>query len=219
MLASAVSDLGIVMALFLAIVLSSLFAGEWNNNTSVLILTTKNGWRETALAKILTGLSFTLEFFAALAAGIIGLQIFFMGTTGWDMPIQNVKLIAIAPMNMLQAEVYEFAFTLLGAVGFAGVVMLLSAAVKNNVLTLLFSLAVVYGPAMIGNAGYLPFWLQKALDLMPLAGSGLDIFRTNTFCIFGRYIWSPYLLVTVPPLVGVLCMPFAVRTWSKKMKA
>lgn len=218
-LASMVSDLGIVMALFLAIVLSSLFAGEWHNNTSVLILTTKNGWRETALAKILTGLSFTLEFFASLAAGIIGLQIFFMGTTGWDMPIQNVKLIAIAPMNMLQAEIYEFAFTLLGAVGFVGVVMLLSAAVKNNVLALLLSLAAVYGPAMIGNAGYLPFWLQKALDLVPLAGSGLDIFRTNTFCIFGRYIWSPYLLVTVPVLVGVLCMPFAVKTWSKKMKA
>lgn len=218
-LASMVSDLGIVMALFLAIVLSSLFAGEWHNNTSVLILTTKNGWRETALAKILAGLSFTLEFFAVLAVGIIGFQIFFMGTTGWDMPIQNVKLIAIAPMNMLQAEIYEFAFALLGAIGFAGVVMLLSAAVKNNVLALLFSLAVVYGPVMIGNAGYLPFWLQKALDLMPLAGSGLDIFRTNTFCIFGKYIWSPYLLIIVPVLIGILCMPFAVKKWSRKMKA
>lgn len=31
-----------------------------------------------------------------------------MGTSGWDMPIQNIKLIAIAPMNMLQAEIYEY---------------------------------------------------------------------------------------------------------------
>ena len=28
-----VADLGVVMALFLGIVLSSLFAGEWNDNT------------------------------------------------------------------------------------------------------------------------------------------------------------------------------------------
>ena len=60
--------------------------------------------------------------------------------------------------------------------------------------------------------------LQKVLDLLPLVGSGADIFRTNTFCIFGKYVWSPYLLVTVPILIGIFCMPFAVRNWSRRMK-
>lgn len=68
-----------------------------------------------------TGFVFTAEFFAILAVPSILSQIFFMGTTGWDMPIQNIKPIAVAPMNMLQAEIYEYAFALLGAVGFAGV--------------------------------------------------------------------------------------------------
>ena len=48
-LGSMVTDLGIVMALFLAIVLSLLFAEEWHDNTSSLILTTKNGWRKLRL--------------------------------------------------------------------------------------------------------------------------------------------------------------------------
>mgnify|MGYP000832290684 CR=1 FL=1 len=78
------------------------------------------------------------------------------------------------------------------------------------------SLACVYGPMMI--AEYLPYELQKVLDLLPLVGSGADIFRTNTFHIFGKYVWSPYLLVTVPILVGIFCMPFAVRNWSRRMK-
>ena len=134
LLGSMVADLGVVMALFLGIVLSSLFAGEWRDNTSTLVLTTRNGWGKIALAKILTGF----------------------------------KLIAVAPMNMLQAEIYEYAFVLLGAIGFAGIVMFISAAVKNNVLTLLLSLAVVYGPMMI--AEYLPYKMQKALDLIPLVG-------------------------------------------------
>ena len=196
---------------------SSLFAGEWHDNTSALVLTTRNGWGKIALAKILTGLAFTVELFALLAVSSVISQLLFMGTAGWDMPIQNIKLIAVAPMNMLQAEIYEYAFVLLGAIGFAGIVMFISAAVKNNVLALLLSLAVVYGPMMI--AEYLPYGMQKALDLIPLVGSSTDIFRTNTFRILGKLIWSPYLLITIPVLIGILCMPFAIKSWSRRMKA
>ena len=216
LLGSIVPDMGVVMALFLVIVLSSLFAGEWYNNTSSLLLTTKNGWKKIAFAKIGVGLSFTAEFFAILTAGNLVSQIFFLGTAGWDMPIQTIKLIAIAPMNMLQAEIYEYAFVFLGVIGFAGVVMFISAKTRSNVLALLFSLAVVYGPMMI--AEYLPHGVQKALDLIPLVGSGADIFRTNTFCVFGKYVWSPYLLSAVPVLVGVLCLPFAVKSWSRRLR-
>ncbi|MCM1181607.1 MAG: ABC transporter permease [Clostridium sp.] len=217
LLGSIVADMGTVMALFLAITLSSIFAGEWHDNTSSLVLTTKNGWKKIALAKICTGLLFTTEFFAINMIGSVVAQIFFLGTAGWDMPIQTIKLIAIAPMNMLQAEIYEYAFAFLGTIGFAGVIMFISAKTRNNVLALLFSLAVVYGPMMI--AEYLPYGVQKALDLIPLVGSGADIFRTNTFCIFGKYVWSPYLLIVVPVLIGALCMPFAVKGWSRRLRA
>lgn len=217
LLGSIVADLGIVMALFLAITLSPLFAGEWHDNTCSLVLTTKNGRGKVALAKILTGLAFTVEFFVILVILSIISQMLFMGTSGWDMPIQNIKPLAIAPMNMLQAEIYEYAFALLGAIGFAGIVMFISATVKSNVLALLFSLAVVYGPMMV--AEYLPYELQKALDLLPLVGSSTDIFRTNTFNIFGKYVWSPYLLITIPVLMGICCMPFATKNWSRRLKA
>lgn len=216
LLGSMVADLGSVMALFLAIALSSVFAGEWHDNTSPLVLTTTKGWGKVAFAKILTGLAFTVEFFVILVIPGIVSQMFFMGTSGWDMPVQNIKLLAIAPMNMLQAEVYEYVFALLGAIGFAGVVMFISATVKNNVFALLFSLAFVYGSMAV--AEYLPYEIQKALDLLPLVGSGTDIFRTNTFCVFGKYVWSPYLLVTVPVLIGICCMPFAIRNWSRRLK-
>ncbi len=217
LLGDGVAGIGAVMALFLAITLSSLFAGEWHSNTSSLVLTTRNGWKKIALVKICTGLSFTMEFFAMLMVGSVVSQIFFLGTAGWDMPIQTIKLIAIAPINMLQAEIFEYAFTFLGAIGFAGVVMFISAKTRSNVLALLFSLAVVYGPMMI--AEYLPYWVQKLLDLIPLAGSAADIFRTNTFHIFGKYVWSPYLLITVPVLIGILCIPLAVKGWSRRLGA
>lgn len=46
--------------------LSTLFAGEWHNDTASLALTAKNGWRELARAKICTGMAFTLELFGLL---------------------------------------------------------------------------------------------------------------------------------------------------------
>lgn len=217
LLGAGIAGTGTVMALFLAIALSSLFAGEWQNNTSALVLTTKNGWEKLALVKICAGLSFTVEFFAILMVGNVASQLFFLGTAGWEMPVQTIKPIAIAPMNLLQAEIFEYAFTFLGAVGFAGVVMFLSAKTRSNVWALLFGLAAVYGPVMI--AEYLPCELQKSLDLLPLAGSATDIFRTNTFQIFGKYVWSPYLLLTVPVLIGVLCIPLTVKGWSRRLRA
>ena len=57
------------------------------------------------------------------------------------------------------------------------------------------------------------------VDLIPLVGSSTDIFRTNTFSVFGKFIWSPYLLITIPVLIGILCMPFAIKSWSRRMKA
>lgn len=215
-LGSMLSELGVVLALFLAIVLSALFAGEWHDNTSPLLLTTKNGWKKLAAAKILTGIAFTLELFTMVAAGIIVLQLVYFGTEGWDMPIQMIKMIAIAPMNMLQAEIYEYAFLLLGALGFAGVVMLFSALCKNHMLVLLLSLVVSYGPMAFHER--VPMWLEKTFDLLPLVGSGADVFRTNTYHIFGHYIWSPYLIIWVPLLIGVLCLRPAVKGWARRMK-
>lgn len=216
LLGDLVPALGTILALVLAIVLSALFAGEWHDNTSPLLLTTRNGWKKLAAAKILTGIAFTLELFSMVAVGVILLQLVYLGTEGWDMPIQMRKMIAIAPMNMLQAEIYEFVFALLGALGFAGVVMLFSALCKNHVLALLLSLAVSYGPMAFHER--VPMWLEKAFDLLPLVGSGADVFRTNTYHLFGRYIWSPYLIIWVPFAIGVLCLRPAVKGWAKRMR-
>lgn len=217
LLGSMTADLGTVMALFIAIVLSGLFAGEWHDNTKPLLLTTRNGWQKIGMAKVCTGFCFAIELFTLLATGMVLSQLFFMGTAGHDMPIQNIKMLSIAPITMLQAELYQYAFALLGSLGFAGVVMLISASVKSNVLALIASLAAVYGPMMVVE--YLPYGLQKALDLLPLVGSSTDIFRTNTFNIFGKIIWSPYLLISVPFCIGMIAIPFALKKWAKRLRA
>lgn len=216
-LSTTLASKGSSMAPYLAIVLAFTFSGEWRSNTAPLLHTTKHGWKKLARVKILSGLAFAVELYALIAGGLIAAQLIYMGTSGWDMPIQLIKLIAVVPWNMLQAELYELAFIFLGVIGYAGVVMFLSSLVKSNVLSLTISLALIEVPGLLGF--YLPLWAQDASQFIPLVGSPTDIFRMNMFHIFGKGIWMPYLLITVPVLIGIVCIPFATRGWARRQKA
>jgi ABC-type transport system involved in multi-copper enzyme maturation permease subunit len=213
---SAISDMGMIMAIFLAIVLSSLFAGEWQNRTSPLMLTARNGWRQIACAKILTGIAFITEIFTLLFAGNLAIQLIYMGTDGWDIPIQTINILAIAPFHMLQAEIYEYTFVFLCAIGYGCIVMCISAFAKNNITALICSLAIIFVPlAIMGN---LPLTVQKLLQLIPFVGSGKDIFGTKIYHVMGMQIWSPWVLIIVPIMMGMACLPVAIRRWSRRMK-
>lgn len=212
-----IQDYGIMIAIVLVICLGPLFSGEWHNRTGAMILSMKNGWKKDAFAKVMVGFSFSIELFLIIAIPSIIVQLFFFGTSGWDMPIQNIKMIAIAPMNMLQAEAYEYFHALLGIIGFAGLVMLISSFSKNEIASLIAGFALLFVPTII--SGYLPYEIQLFSDLFPLVGNSAIIFRTNTLNIFGKIIWMPYLQLLIPPLFGIVCIPATVRLWSKRLRA
>lgn len=207
---------GVVFAIFLAIAIAPVFCGEWHNNTRSLITTTKYGWNKIAVTKVLVSFLFTLELYTIIIFSSILLQTIFLGTEGADMPIQCIKILAIAPWTVLQAEIYEYGYLLLASFGYTGIVLLCSALAKTNYLSIIISLAIVFVPMAISQ--FFPLWGQKALDLIPFVGSSTDIFRTNTYHLFGYTIWSPYLLITVPIILGLICLPIAVRSWARRAK-
>lgn len=211
-----ISGCGVVFAIFLAVAIAPIFCGEWHNNTRALITTTKYGWNKIAIIKVLVSLIFALELYSFITVSSILLQIIFLGTEGGDLPIQCIKILAVAPWTVLQAEIYEYSYLLLAALGYTGIVLLCSALAKTNYVSLIISLAIVFVPMAISQ--FLPLWGQKVLDLIPFVGSSTDIFRTNAYHLFGHIIWSPYLLITVPMISGLICLPFAVRSWAKRAK-
>ena len=198
-----ISGCGVVFAIFLAIAIAPTFSGEWHNNTKALISTTKNGWKKLAGVKVLVSLLFALELYAIIVFSSIFLQIVFLGTT--------------APWTVLQAEIYEYAYLLLATLGYTGIILLCSALTRSNYVSLLLSLSIVFVPMSV--AQFLPLWGQKALELIPFVGSPTDIFRTNAYHLFGKTIWSPYLLITIPVALGIISLPFAIHAWAKRPKA
>ena len=84
-------------------------------------------------------------------------------------------------------------------------------------LALVYSLAFVYVPDIL--ARYLPKWLLALSQYLPLVGNSFDYLSYNIFHIFGLSVWSPWMLITVPFLIGVVCIPFAIIKWSRRQKA
>ena len=177
----------------------------------------KQGWRKDALAKLAVGFSFTIEIFLLIAIPNIIVQMVYLGASGWDAPIQCIKMIAIAPMNMAQAEIYEYLFALFGTLGFAGLVMLISSLSKNDLLSIVGGFALLFVPMVISE--YLPYTLQLIVSLIPMAGSSADIFRMNTLNIFGKAVWLPYVELWTPLIFMIACIPVTVSRWAKIQKS
>ena len=209
-------DYGIMIAIVLVICLAPLFSGEWHNRTGVMILSMKNGWKKDAIAKVIVGFFFSAELFFIIAIPSVIVQLIYFGTSGFDMPIQCIKMIAVAPMNMLEAEIYEYAHSFMGIMGFAGLVMLISAFSKSEIASIIAGFALLFIPTIFSE--YLPYQFQLFSDLFPLVGNSAIIFRTNTLSIFGKIIWMPYLQLLIPPLFGIISIPFTVKLWSKRLR-
>ena len=218
LLANGIGGLGqLVMPVVLALALAPVFAGERRRGMVPLQATALRGRGGLAAAKLASGLAFTVEVFLLFAAGIVAVQWIWLGPDGWDLPIQLIKMLATAPMNMLQAEVYEFAYVLCSSLGLAGLLMLASACLPGSTPALVAGLLAVWLPQMFGR--YLPWAVQQYLQLLPFVGGAEDIFRQNLYHWFGLRLWSPGPLLAVPPAVGALCLPLAVRAWCRKRRA
>lgn len=203
-----------ILPVVLALALAPVFAGERRRGMDTLQATSLRGRAELAVAKLLSGLAFAGEIFALFAAVLTAVQAVWLGFEGWDLPIQLIKMLATAPMNMLQAECYELVCLLGSALGFAGVALLLSALLPGTTSALVAALLTTWGPQILNQ--YLPWSVQQYLRLLPFVGGAEDIFRQNLYHWFGLRIWSPGPLLAIPLLVGAACLPAAALAWCRK---
>lgn len=211
-----IPDFGMILAIVIVIALSPLFAGEWHERTGPMLLSMKMGWEKDSLAKIAVGFCFSIELFSVVIIPHIFVQLVFLGVEGWDVPIQCIKMIAIAPLNMLQAEIYEYSYVFIGIIGFSAMVMLVSSLFKNDRFAMIGGFALLVVPAIISD--YLPYRSQLVVSLFPLAGNAADIFRMYTLNLFGKIVWLPYMELVVPLAFAIISIPLIVKRWSQMQK-
>ena len=211
-----IPDFGMILAIVIVIALSPLFAGEWHERTGPMLLSMKMGWEKDSLAKIAVGFCFSIELFLVVIIPHVFVQLVFLGVEGWDIPIQCIKMIAIAPLNMLQAEIYEYSYVFIGIIGFSAMVMLVSSLFRNDRFAMIGGFALLVVPAIISD--YLPYRSQLVVSLFPLAGNAADIFRMYTLNLFGKIVWLPYMELVAPLVFAIISIPLIVKRWSRLQK-
>lgn len=205
-----------ILPVVLALALASVFAGEYRRGVDALQMTSLHGQSKLAVAKLLSGGAFSVEVFVIFAATMMAVQAIWLGFEGWDLPIQLIKMLATAPMNMWQAECYEFAYIFCSALGFAGMVLLASACLRNSTLAIVVALMGVWLPQVLNH--YLPWTVQQYMRLLPFVGGAEDIFRQNLYHWVGFRIWSPGPLLVIPLMLGGICLPFTIKFWCSRKR-
>lgn len=212
---------GSTLGLLILAGLAGIFNGEYGRKTDSLILCAKYGRQKIASAKIKAGLLFAAAAWMLMTLLNLAMTTYFYGWTGWESFWQD-WIVVTAPFQWNQgtAMVIGMGTSLLGALYWAAVVMLLSAAVKRTVTAVFFGAAVLFLPAVImENLGSLlsVLWLHKLYELFPaviLKGEQIWCGYDGLY-FFGKVLnWQPILICLAVVLTAGCCL-WAVRIFSR----
>lgn len=141
--------IGILMLLFVAICLSSVFTEEHTRRTDQLMLSSVNGKHTVYWAKILAGMTVSVSCTLLMAVLAVGLSLGIYGTAGFHTALQIFYDVYSYPLTIGQACLIAYGVLILTSV-FAGVfVMVLSELLRSNIATLAVSTGLVIAGGMI----------------------------------------------------------------------
>lgn len=194
-------SMGVLMLLFVAIGLSSVFSDEHTRRTDQLMLSSVNGKHAVYWAKILAGVTVSISSAALIAVLAVGLCLGVYGTEGFYAAFQLYALMYSYPLTLGQACLIAYGILILTSV-FAGVfVMVLSELLRSNIATL----AVCTGFVIAGGLIAIPEEyraVSQLWDYLPMTFlASWNIFDTCPITVLGHCFVS-WQLVPVCYLVG-----------------
>lgn len=201
-----------LIALF--IIMATVYAGEYEQNTDNIILTTKYGKSKIITAKNIAAILYGLLFCTVNV--VIGFVMMFgwYGISGWDMPIQSIYFQCPYAVTNLQAAMLFVAAFYAVAMGIISITLWISARSKNGLTVLAIMLVFFFIPIFLKESMTNGVY-NHILQLLPyssLSSFGLQSMVSYPFgkvvIPYGTMRWLTYLCLTV----GVL--PFAGRAFK-----
>lgn len=198
------------------ICLAPVFAGEYQNRTDSLILSSKHGKHKLILMKIAAALLFTLCYITLCAILSVGIHIAILGIDGFDLPVQLWD--TTIPYELTAIEVCELNFfiLLLISVLLTALTLMFSSVCKSQMIALAINILLFFGTI------FLPFskdsWLwNHILYLCP-------VYTQNLQNVLGKYVSYPFgntilsyldMTVIVYILLTLLCFWYAGINFQK----
>lgn len=207
------SNLMVVLALLLIVVLSPLFSEEYMRGTDALILTARYGKNRCIRAKIQAAFLFTFLLTAAtLLSELLGFYLAFgLEGGGGSIQVNNAEFLNKVPyfLTCLDAMGYSLLLWVAGSLFLTAIVLLFSALFKTSFVTLIAALAAYALPMTLSGFG-LPdelmaltpmgvFLLAPVLEIPKLGGAV-------------SYVW---VSVGFAMLLTLLLVPLSKRLFAR----
>lgn len=195
--------------------ISPLFAGEYTDGMDSLVFSSKYGKNKIILAKIFTGISFTI----LISIVIISVSYFtIMSFYGWDgseAPIQLYLPFTIIPYSMGQVALLYCILILFANILSSSLTMVLSAKIKSSFLVLAIMTAISIIPGFVKVSENV-LWLYHLFHLIPVNMFSLD--NINSFYsinLLGLTVLPYELILIFAVAASIVLMPVVYRSYKK----
>lgn len=197
------------------VALTPVFAGEYQDRTDAVLLSSRYGRSRLVAAKIIAALAFATAYFALATLVIMGAALAFFGAEGGDLPVQVLSLGIPYDLTMAEATWTAVGIAYLMTLGFAALTLLLSSKLRSQLAIFVACAALIFLTGMVPSGGNAV--LLHALYLFPL-NALVDQVLFNALVSYevGPFVVDLVgLLVCVYALVLVVCVPLAARAFRR----
>ena len=190
-----------IIMFLVAFILSPIFVNEYSQKTDSLILASKNGKRSQILAKIFTGVSFSilLTLFLSLLGYVLCMLIY--GFDGANAPMQLHMPLITYNFTMIELVILLCVTTAFGSLLMTGICLFLSSVANRSIVVLAISITIIL-LGMFNNI--FPNSIHKVKFFFPSAmGTYFDvILHQYSWNILGIDLWLYQAVCFVALVIG-----------------
>lgn len=210
LLARAFSMSFMLIALAVCVIISPVFAWEYQTGADAVVLSAKRGRGETVRAKIAAGFLVTSGVYALGVCVLFLCVLIPFGPGGWDCEFQLLSETSFYPLKVWQVVLYAIAVNYLIVLSVMAFVMLLSAVCKTPFAAVIVSMLCTVVPMFFPTSSTSSL-LNHILILLPArAMETYTVFSTYLFFSVGKTVITLPCVIPIAALaVIVLALPFA----------
>lgn len=197
------------------VVLTPVFAGEYQDRTDAVLLAARYGRSKLVAAKIVASLAFATAYYALATAVIVGVALAFFGAEGGDLPVQVLALGIPYDLTMAEAAWTAIGLGYLMTLGLAALTLLLSSKLRSQLAIFAVCAALVFLPGMIPSGG--SGAILHALYLFPINALNDQVLYNSlvSYPVGPLVIDLVGLLAMLYAVVLAVCAPLAARAFRR----
>ncbi len=195
--------------LVVGLCIAPVFAGECQNRTDALLLTTKYGKNKAISAKLLVSFAFSFLYITLCGLISVGINMALLGTKGWNLPIQLWDTLFPYEWTITQACIINLCVLILIALLLTAFSLMLSAISKSPVIVLAVDVLLFFGTAFLPFSKSSGLW-NKIVLLAPMNCCILkNVLKSYNDYPFGNqiisYLGMMFLVYTFLTVICTLC--------------